>query len=74
MQAANSILTHLKPPETQKMELEVTTKENSAIDDLRKATQELAAQQRQQIQSGAQNAQEVAHTKITYDNDTGDSV
>jgi len=74
MQAANSLLTHLKPPETQKLELEVSAKESSAIDDLRKATQELAAQQRQQIQSGARDAQEVAHSKITYDNDTGESV
>lgn len=74
MQAANSILTHLKPPETQKLELEVSTKENSAIDDLRRATQELTAQQRQQIQAGAKNAQEVAHSKITYDNESGEEL
>ena len=74
MQAANSVLTQLKPPENQKLELEVSHKESSVIADLRKATQELAAQQRMQVQSGAMNAQEVAHTKITYDNDSGDPV
>lgn len=74
MQAANSVLTQLKPPETQKLSLEVSTQESSAIADLRKATQELVAQQRLQVQSGAMNAQEVAHTKITYDNDSGDPV
>lgn len=74
MQAANSILTHLKPPETQKLELEVSQKETSAIDDLRKATQELAAAQRLQVQSGQMNAEQVAHSKITYDNETGDEV
>jgi len=74
MQAANSLLTHLKQPESQKIELEVSQKENSAIDELRRATQELAAQQRQQIQSGSMSAQDVAHSKITYDNDSGDPV
>lgn len=72
--AANSILNQLKPPESQKVELEVSQKESSAISDLRKATQELVAQQRMQIQSGQKDAQEVAHSKITYDNDTGEQV
>jgi len=74
MQAANSILTHLKPPENQKLELEVSHKEHSAIDDLRRATQELVATQKRQVQSGQMNAQEVAHSRITYDNDSGDPV
>jgi len=74
MQAANSILTHLKPPESQKLELEVSTKEHSVIDDLRRATQDLVAAQRRQVQSGQMNAQEVAHSRITYDNDSGDPV
>ena len=62
--AANSLLTQLKPPELKKFELEVTTSENSAISELRKATLELAAAQRQAIQAGQMNAQEVAHSKI----------
>ena len=62
--AANSVLTHLKPPETQKIELDVTTTESSAVAELRRATQELAAQQRAAISSGQMNAQEVAHSII----------
>ncbi|WP_289100997.1 hypothetical protein [uncultured Marinobacter sp.] len=71
--AANSILTHLKMPETQKVELEVSQKEDSSIAALREATMALAAQQRLQVQSGQMNAQEVAHSKLTYDK-TGEPV
>lgn len=70
--AANSILQQLKQPETQKMELQVSQKEDSSISQLRDATRQLAAQQRQMIQSGSMNAQEVAHSRLTVDNDTGE--
>jgi len=70
--AANSLLTHLKQPETQKIELDVGVKEDSSIQALRESTQELVAQQRRMIQSGAMNAQEVAHTRVTVDNASGD--
>lgn len=62
--AANSLLTHLKMPETQKVELNVGIKEDGSIAALREATMNLARQQRMQIESGAVNAQQVAHTKI----------
>lgn len=62
--AANSLLTHLKPPEKQKVELEIGVKEDSSIAMLRAATMELARSQRLALQSGAVNAQEVAHSKI----------
>ena len=62
--AANSLLTHLKQPETSRVELDVTVKEGSAIDSLRKATMELAAAQRLAVQSGATSAQKVAHSKV----------
>lgn len=65
--AANSILQQLKPPETQKVELDVNVKEDSSIDQLRKATLDLAAQQRKAMQAGQMNAQEVAHSKIILD-------
>jgi len=64
MQAANSILTHLKPPETIKMELDIGLKENDAIADLRKVTQELAAQQRLAISSGIVSSKEIAESVI----------
>lgn len=62
--AANSLLTHLKMPETQKVELEIGVKEDSSIASLRNATLELARQQRLMLEAGALNAQEVAHAKI----------
>ena len=65
--AANSILQQLKPPETQKVELDVNVKEDSSIAELRRTTMELAAQQRAAIQSGTMDAQEIAHSKIIVD-------
>ena len=62
--AANSLLTHLKMPETQKVELEIGMKEDGSIAALRATTLELARQQRLMLESGAMNAQEVAHSKI----------
>ena len=67
--AANSLLTHLKMPETQKVELEIGIKEDSSIAQLRQATLELARQQRLAMEAGAMNAQEVAHAKIVIDVD-----
>lgn len=62
--AANSLLTHLKMPETQKVELEIGIKEDSSIAALRATTLALAAQQRLMVESGAMNAQQVAHGKL----------
>lgn len=62
--AANSLLNHLKPPETTKVELDIGVKENSTLDELRKATMELAAQQRLAIQAGAVNAKDVAEYRV----------
>ena len=65
--AANSLLTHLKMPETQKVELEIGVREDSSIAALRATTLELARQQRLMVESGAMNAQEVAHGKLVID-------
>lgn len=65
--AANSLLTHLKMPETQKVELDLNIKEDSSIAALRATTLELARQQRLMVESGAMNAQEVAHGKLVID-------
>ena len=65
--AANSLLTHLKMPETQKVELEIGVKEDSAIAALRATTMELARQQRLMLEAGAMNAQEVAHSRLVID-------
>lgn len=62
--AANSLLTHLKPPEKQKVELEIGVKEDSSINALRQATMALAAQQRQLMQAGVLTAQDAAHSRV----------
>lgn len=67
--AANSLLTHLKMPETQKVELEIGVKEDGSIAALRATTMELARQQRLMVESGAMNAQQIAHGKLIIDAD-----
>lgn len=62
--AAHSLITQLAPPVTQKVELDVAVKEDSSISQLRAATLALAAQQRQLLQAGLMNAQDVAHSKV----------
>lgn len=65
--AANSLLTHLKMPETQKVELNVGVKKDSSIDQLRNAMIELAAEQKKAIQAGAMNAQQIAHSPVVIE-------
>lgn len=62
--AANSLLTHLKVPETQKVELNVGVKEDSSIASLRAATLELVAAQRLAVQAGQSTAQDVARSRV----------
>ena len=62
--AANSLLTHLKQPETQKVQLDIGIKETSVVQDMRNAVQALAAAQRDQIRAGQATAQGVAHSKL----------
>lgn len=71
--AANSLLTHLKQPESQKVELSVEVGEDSSIRQLRDATMALVAQQRQAIQAGQMNAQQTAHAPIVIDQEVEDA-
>lgn len=64
VEAANSLLTHLKPPEVKKVELDIGVKEDSSIAELRKATLALARQQQEAIAAGAVTARETAHARI----------
>lgn len=65
--AANSILTHLKQPETSKLELEVTHKEGSAIDELRDAMRAFTEKQMHSIKSGNSTAHSIAKNSL-FDN------
>lgn len=62
--AANSLLTHLKPPEVKKVELDIGVKEDSSINQLRQATLELARQQRLALEAGQVLAKDVAHSRV----------
>lgn len=62
--AANSLLTHLKMPETKKIELDIGVKEDKTIQDLRGAVNLLVQQQKQDIIEGRTNAKDVAHSTI----------
>lgn len=62
--AANSLLTQLKPPEVKKVELDIGIKEDSSIAQLRQATLELAAAQRLALQAGVTTAQATAHSTL----------
>lgn len=61
--AANAILSHTQAPEVSKIELDIGVKGDSAIDDLRKATEELVLAQKQSILAGTAAA-EIAETAI----------
>lgn len=65
--AANSLLTQLRPPEVKKVELDIGVKENDAIKSLREETMRLAEAQRLAIASGAAGAQDIAHQRIMLD-------
>lgn len=67
--AANNLMTALKPPETKKLELEIDIKENTNIADLRVAARELAVQQHAALASGSVNALDVAHSSIIIDHE-----
>jgi len=68
--AANSLLTHLKPPEVSKVELDIGLKGDSAIDALRAATLGLVEEQRKQLAAGNLNAQQIAHSPVLIEQDS----
>lgn len=58
--AANSILTHLKPPEVKKVEIDIGLKNNGGIADLMETMNQLAGQQRELIVDGSVSAKYIA--------------
>lgn len=65
--AANSILNHLKPPETKKVELDITHKDDGTLDALRNAVQNLTKEQRKAIENGSMSAASIAGGRIIED-------
>lgn len=72
-EAANSLLTHLKRPETTKVELDVGIKDNSGLTELKEALIGIAERQQQLINSGVQvreiAAQPLIEGKVVRDSD-----
>lgn len=62
--AANSLLNHLKTPETKKIELDIGVKEDKTLNDLRDSTMALVAQQKKMIEAGMFGAKDIAESKI----------
>ncbi len=62
--AADSLLNHLRTPETIKMELEVGIKQDKAIDSLVESAKVLAEQQRIMIADKQVTAQQIAHSTL----------
>jgi hypothetical protein len=65
--AANSLLSHLKVPETQKVELDIKPREDGSIAALREATMELVRAQKLALEAGAVNARDVAQSRVVID-------
>lgn len=61
--AAESLIVNLKAPEVAKVEIDVNYN-NDVIEDLRATTRALAQQQRNLIEKGQANAQDIAHSDI----------
>lgn len=66
-QAANSLLNHLKLPETQKIELDIGVKKDSTIEQLKNTILELSKHQRTAIEAGTMTAQEIAETRLSHE-------
>lgn len=62
--AANNLLTHLKPPETKKIELDVGVKQDKSINELKEVMLALGKQQRDMVQGGMMTAKDLAHSKV----------
>ena len=68
--AANSILTHLKPPETQKIQLDVGVKEDNMLTALKQQTLELIAAQKAALMAGATTISDIANSRLTIEGES----
>ena len=62
--AANSLLNHLKKPETKEFQISMDTNDSAGIKEMRTMLGELAAQQRTLIETGLMKTIEVASTRL----------
>ena len=62
--AANSLLNHLKPPEVQKVELDIGLKKDSVLQDLKETLFELALQQQKALEAIVVPIKDITEQKI----------
>ena len=62
--AAACLIKELKAPETKKLELDIGVKDDGSLKDLRQATQDLVAMQREMLENKNMTPQEIAHSKL----------
>lgn len=62
--AANSLMTHLRPPEVKKAEIEISTKDTGAIGDLANALNALSAQQQSMLRNGTMTLNDISEAVI----------
>jgi hypothetical protein len=67
--AANSILNHLKKPETKEFQISVDTNDSAGIKEMRGMLAQLAQQQRELIEAGAMKTIEVASTRLVIEDE-----
>jgi hypothetical protein len=70
--AANSLITALKPPESKKIELELGVKEDQTIQQLRESTMELVHQQKKMIENGHTSVAQIAEATIVREAASGE--
>lgn len=68
-EAANSLMTHLKAPESKKIELDIGITQSNSIDDLRIVMGQFADVQQKAIAQGTSTATDIAHSNILIDHD-----
>lgn len=66
--AAANLIMHLKPPEAQKIELDIAFKEDETIKSLRASTMDLVRQQQEMIKSGTASVAGIAGSKLVSGN------
>ena len=64
VQAANSVLTHLKPPEQTQIDINISSDSDSAINALTASTQRMIDMQKKMLSDGVLTAQDLAHQSL----------
>lgn len=63
MEAADSLMTHLKRPEVKGLEVKISTEDNSGMNELKNTLADLAKKQKEMIMGGS-SARDIAHSKL----------